>query len=105
MAEKKMIDMSKAHAQIMDSFITAFETVLEQIENQCAEEKPVKWISAYDNPPNEFVPILGHMTDATGRLAVRECYLIGNFYFFPTLREIHPIDFWMPMPDCGEVTQ
>jgi hypothetical protein len=33
-----MVDMSKAHAQIMDSFITAFETVLDQIEEQCAVE-------------------------------------------------------------------
>lgn len=35
---KRMVDMSKAHAQIMDSFITAFETVLDQIEEQCAVE-------------------------------------------------------------------
>ena len=32
----KTIDMGKAHAQIMDSFVTAFETVLDQIEEQCA---------------------------------------------------------------------
>ena len=36
MAEKKIVDMSKAHVQIMDAFVTAFETVLEQIEEQCA---------------------------------------------------------------------
>ncbi len=35
---KKLVDMSKAHAQIMDSFVTAFETVLDQIEEQCAVE-------------------------------------------------------------------
>ena len=105
MAGKKMIDMSKAHAQIMDSFITAFEAVLEQIEDQCAEEKHDKWISVCDKTPDEFVPILGHMTDAAGRMAVRECYLIGTFYFFPTLREIHPVDYWMPMPVYGEDAQ
>ena len=38
MAENKLIDMSKAHALIMDSFITAFEMVLEQIEEQCTIE-------------------------------------------------------------------
>lgn len=31
-----MIDKSKAHAQIMESFVTAFETVLDQIEEECS---------------------------------------------------------------------
>lgn len=31
-----LIDASRSHAQIMDAFTTAFETVLEQIEEQCA---------------------------------------------------------------------
>lgn len=35
---RKTVDMSKAHAQIMDSFVTAFEAVLDQIEEHCAAD-------------------------------------------------------------------
>lgn len=98
MAEKKMIDMGKAHAQIMDSFITAFETVLEQIEEQCVSEAQNEWISVNDKMPYEFISVLGHMTDAGELPDIRECYLVGNAFFFPALREVHPVDYWMPLP-------
>lgn len=35
----KIVDMEKAHPLIMDSFITAFECVLDQIEEQCVVEQ------------------------------------------------------------------
>lgn len=50
---KRMVDMSKAHAQIMDSFITAFETVLDQIEEQCSVEVDNPIQAAYNG--NEVV--------------------------------------------------
>jgi hypothetical protein len=58
-----------------------------------------KWISVEDEKPKEFVPVLGHMTDAGDFPAVRECYLVGNVFFFPSLRDRHPVDKWMPMPE------
>ena len=50
---KNLVDMSKAHSQIMDSFITAFETVLDQIEEQCAVEVDEPKRTAYEG--NEVV--------------------------------------------------
>lgn len=35
----KIVDMEKAHPLIMDSFVTAFEDVLDQIEEQCVVEQ------------------------------------------------------------------
>ena len=58
-----------------------------------------KWISVEDEKPKEFVSVLGHMTDAGDFPAVRECYLVGNVFFFPSLRDRHPVDKWMPMPE------
>jgi hypothetical protein len=57
------------------------------------------WISVEDEKPKEFVSVLGHMTDAGDFPAVRECYLVGNVFFFPSLRDRHPVDKWMPMPE------
>lgn len=60
-----------------------------------------KWIPVEDGKPKEFVSVIGHMTDAGDFPAVRECYLIGESFFFPALREVHPVDKWMPMPGEG----
>lgn len=48
----KMIDMKKAHGLIMDSVVTAFECVLDQIEEQCAVDvddtkETYSWETAY----------------------------------------------------------
>ena len=62
-----------------------------------------KWISVEDDKPDEFVSVLGHMTDAGDFPAVRECYKVGNVFFFPALQDIHPIDKWAYMPEPPEV--
>ncbi len=58
-----------------------------------------KWISVTERMPDEFVSVLGHMTDAGPFPAVRECYLVGNVFFFPALKEVHPVDKWTEMPE------
>lgn len=58
-----------------------------------------KWISVEDDKPDEFVSVLGHMTDAGDFPPVRECYKVGNVFFFPALQDIHPIDKWAYMPE------
>jgi hypothetical protein len=45
-----------------------------------------------------FVSVLGYMTDAGDFPAVRECYVVGNTFFFPALLDIHPVSHWMPLP-------
>lgn len=60
---------------------------------------PSKWISVEDDKPDEFVSVLGHMTDAGDFPSVRECYLVGGVFFFPALKDRHPVDKWMPMPE------
>ena len=60
------------------------------------------WISVEDKVPEDFVSVLGHMTDADPFPSVRECYKIGGDYCFPALDEVHPVDYWMPMPDWPE---
>lgn len=58
-----------------------------------------EWISVTEKMPDEFVSVLGHMTDAGPFPAVRECYLVGNVFFFPALKEVHPVDKWTEMPE------
>ena len=60
---------------------------------------PLQWISAEDKKPLDFRSVLGHMMDAGDFPSVRECYHTENGFYFPALREIHPIDRWMEMPE------
>lgn len=57
-----------------------------------------KWIPVSEQLPDNFVSVLGFMTDAGDFPAVRECYTVGNAFFFPALSDVHPVSHWMPMP-------
>ena len=63
-----------------------------------------EWISVDDRLPQNFVSVLGYMTDAGEFPPVRECYTVGNAFFFPTLGDVHPVSHWceMPQPPKGE---
>lgn len=63
-----------------------------------------EWISIDERLPQNFVSVLGYMTDAGKFPSVRECYTVGNAFFFPALGDIHPVSHWceMPKPPKGE---
>lgn len=56
------------------------------------------WIPVMERLPDNFVSVLGYMTDAGDFPPVRECYTVGNAFFFPALGDIHPVTHWMPLP-------
>ena len=57
-----------------------------------------EWIPASE-PPDEFVSVLGHITNAGQFPSVRECYFVRGGFFFPALLDSFPIDNWMPIPE------
>ena len=63
-----------------------------------------EWISVDDRLPQNFVSVLGYMTDAGEFPPVRECYTVGNAFFFPALGDVHLVSQWceMPKPPKGE---
>ena len=63
-----------------------------------------EWISVDERIPQNFVSVLGYMTDAGEFPPVRECYTVGNEFFFPALGDVHPVSHWceMPQPTKGE---
>ena len=63
-----------------------------------------KWIPVTERLPKNFVSVLGYMTDAGEFPPVRECYTVGNAFFFPALGDKHPVSHWceMPEPPKGE---
>lgn len=44
-----------------------------------------EWISVSEGLPQNFVSVLGYMTDAGEFPPVRECYTVGNAFFFPVV--------------------
>ena len=56
------------------------------------------WIPVTERLPDNFVSVLGYMTDAGDFPPVRECYTVGNAFFFPALGDIHPVSHWCEMP-------
>ena len=63
-----------------------------------------EWISVYERIPQNFVSVLGYMTDAGEFPPVRECYTVGNAFFFHALGDVHPVSHWceLPKPPKGE---
>lgn len=65
-------------------------------------EQP-RWIPVEERRPDDWVSVLGYMTDAGEFPPVRECYAVDGSFWFPALREFHPVSHWMPMPTKEEV--
>ena len=63
-----------------------------------------EWISVDERLPQNFISVLGYMTDAGEFPPVRECYTVGNAFFFPALGDVHPVSHWceIPQPPKGE---
>ena len=63
-----------------------------------------EWISVDERLPENFISVLGYMTDAGEFPPVRECYTVGNAFFFPALGDVHPVSHWceIPKPPKGE---
>ena len=63
-----------------------------------------EWVSVDERLPENFISVLGYMTDAGEFPPVRECYTVGNAFFFPALGDIHTVSHWreMPQPPKGE---
>ena len=57
-----------------------------------------EWISIDEKLPQNFISVLGYMTDAGEFPPVRECYTVGNAFFFPALGDVHPVSHWCEMP-------
>lgn len=62
------------------------------------------WRNPKNDPPEDFVSVLGYMEDADPFPPVRECYNVGGAFFFPALGEVHPVKYWaeMPQPDAAQ---
>lgn len=58
-----------------------------------------EWISVNDALPKEFVSVLGAIENAGLFPPVRECFLVGNKFFFPALRSYCPVTHWAEMPE------
>ena len=73
-------------------------------ENAELRARVPQWISVDEKLPQNFISVLGYMTDAGEFPPVRECYTVGNAFFFPALGDIHPVSHWceLPQPPKGE---
>ena len=86
--------------------MTEKDLIIQDLRRENAELKArvPQWISVDEKLPQNFISVLGYMTDAGEFPPVRECYTVGNAFFFPALGDIHPVSHWceLPQPPKGE---
>ena len=86
--------------------MTEKDLLIQDLRRENAELKArvPQWISVKERLPENFISVLGYMTDAGEFPPVRECYTVGNAFFFPALGDVHPVSHWceMPQPPKGE---
>lgn len=98
---KKKSEVAKA--RYTEGFNDAISRVRSMLSSASTENvasiRESEWISVKDRLPQDFVSVLGYMTDAGDFPPVRECYKVGGVFFFPALGDRHPISHWMPLPE------
>ena len=67
-------------------------------ENAKLRASVQEWILVDERLPENFISVLGYMTDAGEFPPVRECYTVGNAFFFPALGDVHPVSHWCEIP-------
>ena len=86
--------------------MTEKDLIIQDLRRENAElrARVPQWISVDERLPENFISVLGYMTDAGEFPPVRECYTVGNAFFFPALGDVHPVSHWceMPQPPKGE---
>ena len=86
--------------------MTEKDLIIQDLRRENAElrARVPKWISVDEKLPQNFISVLGYMTDAGEFPPVRECYTVGNAFFFPALGDVHPVSHWceIPQPPKGE---
>ena len=111
-AMMQLADYLIANGVTVQENVEISDELLKQLKNApitvCKEEPSIElvqeWISVDERLPGNFISVLGYMTDAGEFPPVRECYTVGNAFFFPALGDIHPVSHWceMPEPPKGE---
>ena len=98
--KEKLVEIIKFYADFLSQ-----DTIDAIADSIIAEGVTVQeWISVDERIPQNFVSVLGYMTDAGEFPPVRECYTVGNEFFFPALGDVHPVSHWceLPQPPKGE---
>lgn len=83
----------------MDNYTATEQAYKNGYEKGYADGHMGHWIPVTERLPVNFISVLGYMTDAGEFPPVRECYTVGNAFFFPALGDKHPVSHWMPMPE------
>ena len=103
---EKMVDLVKnslrAYGKDLEKTVEPFEFIADfLISNGVTVQE---WISVDERLPENFISVLGYMTDAGEFPPVRECYTVGNAFFFPALADVHPVSHWceIPKPPKGD---
>ena len=100
------MDVREKLVELLDIIIQPGQKTLGDIADHLIDHDVTvqEWISVDERIPQNFVSVLGYMTDAGEFPPVRECYTVGNEFFFPALGDVHPVSHWceLPQPPKGE---
>lgn len=62
-------------------------------------ESTIHWYTLDEKQPDDFVSVMGHITDTDPEMGVHECYKVKDVFFFPLQRMTHEIDRWAHFPE------
>ena len=98
------MDVREKLVDLLDIIIQPGQKTLGDIADYLIAHGVTEWISVDERLPENFISVLGYMTDAGEFPPVRECYTVGNAFFFPALGDVHPVSHWceIPQPPKGE---
>jgi len=78
-----------------ENLMTKAANAIEELATKLATlQDSCKWIPVTEDTPSDFVSVQAHMTDAGQFPSVREAYTVDGLWFFPALKEFHPVDAW-----------
>ena len=101
--QKEYEGLKNSYAQLQASFDQIYESNMAMGVVIKALRERTDWVSVEESMPGDWVSVLGYMTDAGECAPVRECYAVDGNFWFPALREFHPVSHWMPMPTKEKV--
>ena len=89
----------KLDGQFANAVTEAVALLIGQGERITELEEQNRWVPVTEKMPENFVSVLGYIPASAPFPPVRECYTVGDCFYFPALQDTQLVSHWKPMPE------